>query len=153
MDRAGRGLAQVWRRQIQQLNRVSLEMASAIVAAYPSPQLLVQVRCSRGRGPVPCHLSGTPTGFPRVASVKAQECLVGQRCRSAEIQVSTDPGWGDGLSFPAPQSPHSCSSMGDDCGWCGTERSFSTFRLIGGVFASKNARTCLQTYRCAVGKA
>lgn len=42
MDRAGRGLAQVWRRQIQQLNRVSLEMASAIVATYPSPQLLVQ---------------------------------------------------------------------------------------------------------------
>ncbi|XP_016058892.1 PREDICTED: crossover junction endonuclease EME1 [Miniopterus natalensis] len=42
VDRAGRGLAHVWRRQIQQLNRVSLEMASAIVAAYPSPQLLVQ---------------------------------------------------------------------------------------------------------------
>lgn len=47
VDRAGRGLAQVWRRQIQQLNRVSLEMASAIVAAYPSPQLLVRAyrRC------------------------------------------------------------------------------------------------------------
>lgn len=43
MDPAGRGLALVWRRQIQQLNRVSLEMASAIVDAYPSPQLLVQV--------------------------------------------------------------------------------------------------------------
>ncbi|XP_073902099.1 crossover junction endonuclease EME1 isoform X2 [Castor canadensis] len=42
VDRAGRGLALVWRRQIQQLNRVSLEMASAIVDAYPSPQLLVQ---------------------------------------------------------------------------------------------------------------
>ncbi|XP_036889485.1 crossover junction endonuclease EME1 [Sturnira hondurensis] len=42
VDRTGRGLAQVWRRQIQQLNRVSLEMASAIVAAYPSPQLLAQ---------------------------------------------------------------------------------------------------------------
>nr|XP_019586499.1 PREDICTED: crossover junction endonuclease EME1 isoform X1 [Rhinolophus sinicus] len=48
VDRAGRGLAQVWRRQIQQLNRVSLEMASAVVATYPSPQLLVQAyrRCS-----------------------------------------------------------------------------------------------------------
>ncbi|XP_041581694.1 crossover junction endonuclease EME1 isoform X3 [Vulpes lagopus] len=47
VDRAGRGLAQVWRRQIQQLNRVSLEMASAIVDTYPSPQLLVQAyrRC------------------------------------------------------------------------------------------------------------
>ncbi|XP_053423807.1 crossover junction endonuclease EME1 [Nycticebus coucang] len=42
VDRSGRGLALVWRRQIQQLNRVSLEMASAIVDIYPSPQLLVQ---------------------------------------------------------------------------------------------------------------
>lgn len=47
MDQAGRGLALVWRRQIQQLNRVSSEMASAIADAYPSPQLLVQAyqRC------------------------------------------------------------------------------------------------------------
>ncbi|XP_034497399.1 crossover junction endonuclease EME1 isoform X4 [Ailuropoda melanoleuca] len=47
VDRAGRGLALVWRRQIQQLNRVSLDMASAIVDTYPSPQLLVQAyrRC------------------------------------------------------------------------------------------------------------
>ncbi|XP_047400457.1 crossover junction endonuclease EME1 [Sciurus carolinensis] len=47
VDRSGRGLALVWRRQIQQLNRVSLEMASAVVGAYPSPRLLVQAyqRC------------------------------------------------------------------------------------------------------------
>uniref|UniRef100_A0A2K6FYW6 Structure-specific endonuclease subunit EME1 n=1 Tax=Propithecus coquereli TaxID=379532 RepID=A0A2K6FYW6_PROCO len=47
VDRAGRGLALVWRRQIQQLNRVSLDMASAVVDVYPSPQLLVQAyqRC------------------------------------------------------------------------------------------------------------
>ncbi|XP_038184495.1 crossover junction endonuclease EME1 [Arvicola amphibius] len=47
VDPAGRGLAVIWRRQIQQLNRVSLEMASAIVDAYPSPRLLVQAyqRC------------------------------------------------------------------------------------------------------------
>lgn len=45
MDGSGRGLALIWRRQIQQLNRVSSEMASAIVDAYPSPQLLVQVSC------------------------------------------------------------------------------------------------------------
>lgn len=47
VDQAGRGLALVWRRQIQQLNRVSSEMASAIADAYPSPQLLVQAyqRC------------------------------------------------------------------------------------------------------------
>ncbi|KAJ8013454.1 hypothetical protein DPEC_G00029960 [Dallia pectoralis] len=42
VDRAGKGLLQVWKRQIQQLNRVSADMASAILAAYPSPQLLYQ---------------------------------------------------------------------------------------------------------------
>ncbi|KAJ6640416.1 hypothetical protein lerEdw1_013764 [Lerista edwardsae] len=42
VDHSGKGLLQVWKRQIQQLNRVSLEMANAIVAKYPSPQLLVQ---------------------------------------------------------------------------------------------------------------
>lgn len=47
VDRSGKGLSQVWKRQIQQFNRVSLEMASAIVAAYPSPLLLDQAyrRC------------------------------------------------------------------------------------------------------------
>uniref|UniRef100_A0A8C3AYS9 Essential meiotic structure-specific endonuclease 1 n=1 Tax=Cyclopterus lumpus TaxID=8103 RepID=A0A8C3AYS9_CYCLU len=40
VDRGGRGLLQAWRRQIQQFNRVSPDMASAILAAYPSPQLL-----------------------------------------------------------------------------------------------------------------
>ncbi|XP_020496196.2 crossover junction endonuclease EME1 [Labrus bergylta] len=39
-DKAGKGLLQVWKRQIQQLNRVSPDMASAILAAYPSPRLL-----------------------------------------------------------------------------------------------------------------
>lgn len=48
VDPAGRGLAVIWRRQIQQLNRVSLEMASAIVDAYPSPRFLVQVYCYGG---------------------------------------------------------------------------------------------------------
>lgn len=47
VDRSGKGLLQVWKRQIQQFNRVSLEMANAIVAAYPSPLLLNQAyrRC------------------------------------------------------------------------------------------------------------
>ncbi|KAG6936999.1 essential meiotic structure-specific endonuclease 1, partial [Chelydra serpentina] len=47
VDRSGKGLSQVWKRQIQQFNRVSLEMASSIVAAYPSPLLLDQAyrRC------------------------------------------------------------------------------------------------------------
>ncbi|XP_051958192.1 crossover junction endonuclease EME1-like [Xyrauchen texanus] len=42
VDRSGTGLLQVWKRQIQQLNRVSPDMASAILSAYPSPQLLAQ---------------------------------------------------------------------------------------------------------------
>lgn len=44
MDHSGKGLLEVWKRQIQQFNRVSLEMAEAVVSAYPSPQLLNQVR-------------------------------------------------------------------------------------------------------------
>ncbi|XP_041076606.1 crossover junction endonuclease EME1 isoform X2 [Polyodon spathula] len=48
VDRSGKGLIQVWKRQIQQFNRVSPEIASAILAAYPSPQLLVRAyrKCS-----------------------------------------------------------------------------------------------------------
>ncbi|KAK7122716.1 hypothetical protein R3I94_019726 [Phoxinus phoxinus] len=47
VDRTGNGLLQVWKRQIQQLNRVSPDMASAILSVYPSPRLLVQAyaRC------------------------------------------------------------------------------------------------------------
>ncbi|XP_018407836.1 PREDICTED: probable crossover junction endonuclease EME2 [Nanorana parkeri] len=36
------GLPLAWKRQIQQLNRVSPAMAAAITEAYPSPQLLMQ---------------------------------------------------------------------------------------------------------------
>ncbi|XP_037835527.1 crossover junction endonuclease EME1 isoform X2 [Kryptolebias marmoratus] len=43
VDKAGKGLLQVWKRQIQQLNRVSPDMAAAILAAYPSPQLLRKI--------------------------------------------------------------------------------------------------------------
>uniref|UniRef100_H3CGW5 Essential meiotic structure-specific endonuclease 1 n=1 Tax=Tetraodon nigroviridis TaxID=99883 RepID=H3CGW5_TETNG len=43
VDKSGKGLLHVWKRQIQQLNRVSHDMASAILAAYPSPQLLKKV--------------------------------------------------------------------------------------------------------------
>nr|XP_013817172.1 PREDICTED: crossover junction endonuclease EME1 [Apteryx mantelli mantelli] len=45
VDPSGKGLLEVWKRQIQQFNRVSLEMAEAIVSAYPSPQLLDQAYC------------------------------------------------------------------------------------------------------------
>ncbi|XP_070401451.1 crossover junction endonuclease EME1 isoform X2 [Nothobranchius furzeri] len=40
VNKAGEGLLQVWKRQIQQLHRVSSEVAAAVVAAYPSPLLL-----------------------------------------------------------------------------------------------------------------
>ncbi|KFQ18449.1 Crossover junction endonuclease EME1, partial [Merops nubicus] len=48
VDRSGKHLFEVWKRQMQQFNRVSLEVAEAIVSAYPSPQLLIQAysRCS-----------------------------------------------------------------------------------------------------------
>ncbi|NWW91049.1 EME1 endonuclease, partial [Rhynochetos jubatus] len=48
VDQSGKGLLEVWKRQIQQFNRVSVEMAEAVVSAYPSPQLLSQAysRCS-----------------------------------------------------------------------------------------------------------
>ncbi|KAF7650979.1 hypothetical protein LDENG_00117510 [Lucifuga dentata] len=51
VGKGGKGLLQVWRRQIQQFNRVSLDMASAILAAFPSPQLLCQAyrRCKTDR--------------------------------------------------------------------------------------------------------
>ncbi|XP_051738153.1 crossover junction endonuclease EME1-like isoform X2 [Ctenopharyngodon idella] len=42
VDRDGRGLAQVWTRQMQQLNRVSPAMAKAVTSAYPSPSLLLK---------------------------------------------------------------------------------------------------------------
>ncbi|XP_078426998.1 structure-specific endonuclease subunit EME1 [Cetorhinus maximus] len=41
-DRSGKGLLSIWKKQIQQLNRVSSEMANAIVSAYQSPWLLTQ---------------------------------------------------------------------------------------------------------------
>ncbi|XP_054454817.1 probable crossover junction endonuclease EME2 isoform X1 [Anoplopoma fimbria] len=43
VERDGSGLIEVWSRQIQQLNRVSPAVASTVTAAYPSPQLLLQV--------------------------------------------------------------------------------------------------------------
>ncbi|XP_034050519.1 crossover junction endonuclease EME1 [Thalassophryne amazonica] len=47
VDKSGKGLLQVWKRQIQQFHRVSPDMASAIVAAFPSPRRLQQAysRC------------------------------------------------------------------------------------------------------------
>ncbi|KAK7123339.1 hypothetical protein R3I93_021683 [Phoxinus phoxinus] len=42
VDRDGHGLAQVWTRQIQQLNRVSPAMAKAVTSAYSSPSLLLK---------------------------------------------------------------------------------------------------------------
>ncbi|OCT64312.1 probable crossover junction endonuclease EME2 [Xenopus laevis] len=42
------GLPLTWRRQIQQLNRVSPAMAAAVTTAYPSPQLLMQAYSACG---------------------------------------------------------------------------------------------------------
>ncbi|XP_067913865.1 crossover junction endonuclease EME1-like isoform X2 [Heterodontus francisci] len=41
-DRSGKGLLSIWKKQIQQLNRVSSEMANAIVSVYQSPWSLTQ---------------------------------------------------------------------------------------------------------------
>lgn len=48
VEKDGSGLIQVWSRQIQQLNRVSPAVASAVTASYPSPQLLLQAYNSLG---------------------------------------------------------------------------------------------------------
>ncbi|XP_035771333.1 probable crossover junction endonuclease EME2 isoform X2 [Neolamprologus brichardi] len=48
VEKDGSGLIQVWSRQIQQLNRVSPAVASAVTASYPSPQLLLQAYNSSG---------------------------------------------------------------------------------------------------------
>ncbi|KAM9261578.1 LOW QUALITY PROTEIN: putative crossover junction endonuclease EME2 [Cariama cristata] len=42
VEKDGTGLWQVWKRQIQQFNRVSPATAAAIAEAYPSPTLLLQ---------------------------------------------------------------------------------------------------------------
>ncbi|XP_075623265.1 structure-specific endonuclease subunit EME2 isoform X4 [Balearica regulorum gibbericeps] len=50
VEKDGTGLWQVWKRQIQQFNRVSPATAAAIAEAYPSPSLLLQAyqECSTG---------------------------------------------------------------------------------------------------------
>lgn len=52
MEKDGTGLWQVWKRQIQQFNRVSPATAAAIAEAYPSPSLLVQVSPQTPQCPV-----------------------------------------------------------------------------------------------------
>ncbi|TRY96159.1 hypothetical protein DNTS_028350 [Danionella cerebrum] len=42
VDRDGHGLALVWMRQIQQLNRVSETTAKTVISAFPSPALLMR---------------------------------------------------------------------------------------------------------------
>ncbi|XP_069547631.1 probable crossover junction endonuclease EME2 isoform X1 [Brachyistius frenatus] len=48
VEKDGSGLIEVWSKQIQQLNRVSPAVASAVTATYPSPQLLLQAYHSLG---------------------------------------------------------------------------------------------------------
>ncbi|XP_046854595.1 crossover junction endonuclease EME1-like isoform X2 [Xenia sp. Carnegie-2017] len=42
VSKDGKGLINVWRQQIEQLNNVSPDMAAAIVSRFPSPQILKQ---------------------------------------------------------------------------------------------------------------
>ncbi|XP_029870237.1 crossover junction endonuclease EME1 isoform X1 [Aquila chrysaetos chrysaetos] len=73
VDPSGKGLLEVWKRQIQQFNHVSLKMAEAIVSAYPSPQLLNQAysRCSSEQerenmlADIPVHRSDGVTATSR----------------------------------------------------------------------------------------
>ncbi|XP_070581093.1 crossover junction endonuclease EME1-like isoform X2 [Ptychodera flava] len=48
VDKDGKGLLKVWRQQLQQFRNVSVDVSSAIVSVYPSPQLLIQAyqKCS-----------------------------------------------------------------------------------------------------------
>jgi len=40
----GSGLVNVWRQQLMQFKNVSVEVSNAIIAQYPSPRLLYDVR-------------------------------------------------------------------------------------------------------------
>ena len=44
VNKDGVGLFKLWRQQLQQFRNVSPEIASAIIAVYPSPRLLLKVR-------------------------------------------------------------------------------------------------------------
>ncbi|XP_006819110.1 uncharacterized protein LOC100378274 [Saccoglossus kowalevskii] len=51
VDKDGKGLLRVWRQQLQQFRLVSVDKAAAIVAAYPSPQILMKAyqECSSAK--------------------------------------------------------------------------------------------------------
>lgn len=51
VSRDGQGMVKVWQQQIEQFRNVSREMAAAIVAAFPSPQILLEAykQCSTER--------------------------------------------------------------------------------------------------------
>ena len=42
VSKDGQGMVNVWQQQVQQFRNVSRDMAAAIVAEYPSPQLLMR---------------------------------------------------------------------------------------------------------------
>jgi len=50
----GTGLTNVWRQQLMQFKNVSVEVSNAIIAQYPSPQLLRDVRFNRRYGVLFC---------------------------------------------------------------------------------------------------
>ncbi|KAJ3608242.1 hypothetical protein NHX12_025291 [Muraenolepis orangiensis] len=69
VSKDGSGLRQVWDRQVQQLNRVSVAVATAVTAAYPSPRLLLQaywsLESTEQRRSLLAHLSVAAEGKDR----------------------------------------------------------------------------------------
>ncbi|NXW25166.1 EME2 endonuclease, partial [Circaetus pectoralis] len=90
VEKDGTGLWQVWKRQIQQFNRVSPATAAAIAEAYPSPSLLLQAyeECST-EDEKRLLLSDIPVKL----DVSSKDCHVGPDLsrRIYLFMISTDP--------------------------------------------------------------
>jgi hypothetical protein len=43
VDKNGQGLLKVWKQQLMQFKNISPDIADAVVVAYPSPHLLLEV--------------------------------------------------------------------------------------------------------------
>ena len=44
VDKSGCGLLKVWKHQLLQFQHLGPDMAEAIIAAYPSPRMLIEVK-------------------------------------------------------------------------------------------------------------
>ncbi|KAF1604887.1 UNVERIFIED_CONTAM: putative crossover junction endonuclease EME2, partial [Eudyptes robustus] len=90
VEKDGTGLWQVWKRQIQQFNRVSPATAAAIAEAYPSPSLLLQAYEECGTEDEKCLLL---SDIPVKSDVSGKDRRVGPDLsrRIYLFMVSTDP--------------------------------------------------------------